>query len=136
MTKTVAVIEKMENGYGVSLPDFPTAGNVGATVEEALANAEVTLDAHIDGVTRYGGELPTRMRSIDEIMADPDHLELIEEVGPVAYAMIDVPVQTKTVRLSITMDENLVERIDRTARATGESRSGFLAAAARARLAG
>jgi metal-responsive CopG/Arc/MetJ family transcriptional regulator len=37
--------------------------------------------------------------------------------------------------LNISMDERLVARIDRRARELGESRSGFLAAAAKSRLA-
>jgi len=136
MSKTVAVIERTPLGYGVSFPDFPCAGTSAATVEEVLARAEVTLDAHIDAIMRYGGEMPNHMRSVEEIIADPDHRELIEEVGPVTYALVEVPLPSKSVRVNVTLDQSLLKRIDHKAKSLGESRSGFLAAAARARLSG
>ncbi|MDR3488040.1 MAG: type II toxin-antitoxin system HicB family antitoxin [Bradyrhizobium sp.] len=135
MAKTVAVIERMDTGYGVSFPDFPTAGNVGPTAEEALRRAEAALDAHIHGMVAAKVPFLT-IRSVDEIMNDPDHAELVAEIGPVTYALVDVTLPAKAVRVNITIDERLIERIDRAAAAEGETRSGYLAAAARARLAG
>jgi metal-responsive CopG/Arc/MetJ family transcriptional regulator len=42
---------------------------------------------------------------------------------------------SKSVRLNITLDESLLNRVDQAAQRAGETRSGYLAAAARRRLA-
>jgi hypothetical protein len=52
----------------------------------------------------------------------------------VAIVTLDLP--GRAVRVNISLDETLLDQIDRAARARGESRSGFLASAARSRLAG
>ena len=135
MTKTVAVIERMKSGFGISFPDFPTAGTTGTTIEEAIRRAEANLAAHIDGLVAAKLPIPV-IRSVDDIMIDPDHLELLAEIGPVTYVLFDVTLPAKAVRVNITIDERLIERIDKAAAAEGETRSGYLAAAARARLAG
>ena len=51
-------------------------------------------------------------------------------------AAVDIDVPGKVLRLNITLDEALLARIDRAAADAGESRSGWLATAARQRLGG
>ena len=52
-----------------------------------------------------------------------------------AVAIEPLPPETRSVRVQITMDERLLARVDGAARRRGETRSGFISEACRARLA-
>ena len=54
------------------------------------------------------------------------------------WRVLEVPLDLpgKAVRLNISLDEHLVEQIDRAATAQGQTRSGFLAEAAKSKLRG
>ena len=54
--------------------------------------------------------------------------------GPGDHGQLKHP--ARSVRVNISLDETLLDQIDRVARARGETRSGFLSSAARSRLAG
>ena len=73
------------------------------------------------------------VRELDTIKADPAFSE--DFADAVLTAAVDVELPGRASRLNISMDEHLVARIDKRARELGESRSGFLAAAAKSRLA-
>jgi predicted RNase H-like HicB family nuclease len=119
--------------YAVVFPDFPGAGAGGDKVQEALARATENLAVHIEGRIEAGLDMP-RLRSIDEVKADPEGAEEIAEAE--AIALVPVDLSGKAQRVNITIDEALLTRIDKAATRLGESRSGLLAAAARARIAG
>ncbi len=133
MAKVLGVVETMEDGFGVSFPDFPACGSSGTTVEEATAAARTSLEVMIDAMVEDGVPLPP-LRAWSEIVVDPDHHALIAEVGPVSYVWVDVDLPSRAQRVNITVDQRLLDRIDRAARANGESRSAYLAGAARLRL--
>ncbi|MCJ2060663.1 type II toxin-antitoxin system HicB family antitoxin [Methylobacterium sp. J-048] len=57
-----------------------------------------------------------------------------ENSADAMVALIQVELPGRAVRVNISMEEGLLRRIDRAAEATGESRSAFLAQAAKARL--
>lgn len=77
------------------------------------------------------GEPVPRARSLEELRSDP---LFTEDSRDAMIGLIEVDLPGRAVRVNISVEESLLKRIDRAAEAAGESRSGFLAQAAKARL--
>jgi predicted RNase H-like HicB family nuclease len=121
----------VENGtFGVSWPDFPGLITGGETMEEAARKADEALSFHISGMIEDGDPVPVP-RSQTELYKDPDFLEMIAG-GVLLLTRFELP--KRAVRINISMDESLISAIDRAASTFGESRSHFLAEAAKLRL--
>jgi len=130
----VAVIEKEpDSAFGVWLPDVEGCFSAGDTVEEAVANAAVALRQHVEAVESAGRRLPLA-RSIDEVLLEEDVVASVE-TGAVLFAVPLLADAGRTVRLNISLDKALVDRIDAAA-ARGLARSAFLAQAAREKIGG
>lgn len=121
-----AIIEKSSDGYGVFFPDLPGCISAGATVQEAALNAEEALQAHIDLSVEHGDTIP-EPSTLDQIVVDPD-------VAEAARILVRADPPGRTVRVNITMPEDLLAAVDRYAVRTGYSRSGLLAQAVRERM--
>jgi predicted RNase H-like HicB family nuclease len=121
-----AIVEKSAEGYGVFLPDLPGCTSAGTTVQEAALNAEEALQAHIELTMEHGEPIP-EPSTLDEIEVDA-------EVVEAARILVRADPPTRTVRVNITMPEDLLAAVDRYAVRTGYSRSGLLAQAVRERL--
>ncbi len=124
-----AVVERAKDGFGVVFPDVPGCTSAGDTVEEALSNAAEALEGHIELLVEHGEPVPEPGPPDAPV---PDWLG--EDVDVVVRVLVPVEMPGRAMRLNITLDEGLVRRIDRVARALGMSRSGFLAEAARRML--
>ncbi len=114
-----AIIEKSTDGFYASLPDLPGATAAGDSVEEALRwLAEFAADYIRDGKER-GGEDPPAATKLEDIAHDPDAPE---------YGRVLLPVElpAKAVKISVTVDEGVLARIDRAASEAGTNRSAFL----------
>ena len=134
-THYVAVIEKEpDSAFGVWLPDIEGCFSAGDTVEEAVANAAVALRQHVEAVESAGRRVPPA-RSIDEILLDEDVVSSLE-AGAVLFAVPLFADAGRTVRINISLDKALVDRIDSAAAARGLTRSAFLAQAAREKIGG
>jgi predicted RNase H-like HicB family nuclease len=120
-----AIVEKSSDGYGVFFPDLPGCTSAGATVQEAALNAEEALQAHIELTMEHGEAIP-EPSTLDEIEVDADVVEA-------ARILVRADPPTRTVRVNITMPEDLLAAVDRYAVRTGYSRSGLLAQAVRER---
>ena len=125
---TYAAFIRQEEGtcYGVDFPDFPGCISAGDTIEEAVANAHEALHGHIEGMQDDNDPIPAPMS------ADSAYALLDRE--PDEFAMmisISVPVKSRAVRVTMTMDNNLLREVDEHARAQGYSRSAFMAEACR-----
>lgn len=128
MSHIVAIIHGEPGAYGVSYPDFPGLASGGETIEDALRRSKEGLNLHIEAMLEDGDALP-RLRAIEEIKADPDMAEDMADMA--AFALIEYDLPGKPIRVNISMDERLIERIDTAAKRRGMTRSGFLAEAAR-----
>ncbi|NJC06492.1 putative RNase H-like HicB family nuclease [Sphingomonas kaistensis] len=115
------IVERAGEGYSVFFPDVPGCVSAGGSQAEAFANGEAALEAHLELLVEDGNDLP---RPSAEVEVDP-------EVQEVCRFLARVELPGRAVRLNITMPEGLVSRIDRVT----SNRSGFLAEAARDRLA-
>jgi predicted RNase H-like HicB family nuclease len=127
-----ALIHEGDRAFGISFPDFPGCISGGETIDEAIRRGREALAFHVQGMLEDGDELPI-LRSLTEIRNDPDFREAAND-AVVATVPVDLP--GKAVRVNISIDERLLESVDRAAAASGQSRSAFLAAAARTRIAG
>ena len=115
----IALMQKQAGtDYGVAFPDFPGCITAGKTLDEAHRFAVEALSLHIEGMVDYGEPIP-EPAALESIMADPHHR------GMIAF-LVKVPRPRRRMRrLNITMDADLVDRID--ARVGTGKRSAFLA---------
>jgi predicted RNase H-like HicB family nuclease len=118
-----------DGGYGIFFPDIEGCASGGDDQKSALANAVEGLQGHLDLLREYGQPIPPP----SGVISWP------RWAGPRTKGVISVLVPAEipeaAVRLNITMDKGLLARIDRIAQAEGMTRSGFLAQAAREKLA-
>jgi predicted RNase H-like HicB family nuclease len=125
MADYIALIHKdADSDYGVSFPDFPGCVSAGSTLDEARNMGAEALALHIEGLIEDGEAIPAPS-SLDEVMHNPMNRD-----GVAVLIAADVKA-AKAVRVSITLPEDALKRIDLFAEAQGYTRSGFLAAAAR-----
>ncbi len=126
-----AIIHRALDSFGVSFPDLPGCVAQGSTEQEALANSADAVALHIEGLVT-GGDIAPVPRSLDDLRADPEFAD--DFAGADALALVPITLPGRSVRINLTMDENLLAAIDRAAERSGATRSGFLADAARAKL--
>lgn len=127
MRDYIALIRK-EDGtcYGVDFPDFPGCISAGDTLEEALEGAREALALYVEDMIAEREALPVPS-DLDAVMADPHNR------GAVA-ALVPAPEGARRWRrINITMDEDLLARIE--AAAGKGRRSEFLEEGARLLLA-
>lgn len=128
---TAIVHRSAADNFGVSFPDLPGCIAQGSTQQEALANAADAVAFHLEGLVSGGEAMPVP-RSLDALRADPEFVDDFADAD--ALALVPVTFPGRSVRINLTMDENLLAAIDRAAERSGATRSGFLADAARAKL--
>ncbi len=112
--------------YGVIVPDLPGCFSAGDTLEEAFDNAREAIDAHCEILAEDGQHLPAP-ETMAVHQANPDFAGWI-------WALVDVPIESywgPAEKINITIPGRTLKRIDEYARAHGQTRSGFLAEAAR-----
>ena len=127
MTPFVAFIHKeTKSDFGVSFPDFPGCITAGKTMQEAYFMAQEALSGHIETLHSLGEALPARPLTLDQAMRHPS------AKGALCSLMVHAVLPGRSKRINITMNEDLIERIDR----VSDNRSAFLAAAAMEKLVG
>ena len=130
--QVVALIQEQNGLYNASFPDFPGCTATANDPDAVIVKAAEVLSHEIARIIAEGRELP-QVRSLSRLAEDP--VFLADSTG-LMIALVPYTPGTREVRLKITLDESLVARIDRAAETVGETRSGYLADAARQRLAG
>lgn len=128
----IALIHKdPDSAYGVSFPDMPGCFSAGETIDEAVRNAVEALSGHVRMLEADGDPVPSA-RDFDQIMADPDLSE--DRAGAMTTVIPLVRDRGSTTRINISLDLGLLEAIDAAARDRKQTRSAFLASAARREL--
>ena len=125
MSNYIAVVHKDSSSeYGVSFPDFPGCITGGESIDEVKDLASEAVSGHIKIMKEFGEKIPSPSK-LDDIFADQDYSDAV------AFFVVSVPdVKPKTVRVNITLPENILHQIDVTAKKRGMSRSSFLTHAA------
>jgi predicted RNase H-like HicB family nuclease len=119
----VAVIERAEDGFSVFFTDVPGCTSAGDTLQEAARNAEQALHGHLTLALENDEPLPEAL-PLEAIPADP-------EVAEVARVLVRFEVPARSVRVNITLPEDLLAAVDQFAKGHGFTRSGLLAQAVR-----
>ena len=132
MPTAYALIHEEDGVFGISFPDFPGCVSTGASEEEALQKGMQALSFHVAGMVEDGDPIPAP-QTLAGLRASSSFREDAEG-AVVALVHFDVP--GRAIRLNISMEERLLELVDRAAAASGQSRSAFLGDAARQRLKG
>jgi predicted RNase H-like HicB family nuclease len=133
MSRYAALIDGNAGGYGVAFPDCPGCTAMAATVEEAISNASAALAEWVADELADGRAAP-RPRSIEEVRGDADVAEAVR--GGAALTLVPLVMDSgKSTRANLSLDAGLLAAIDEAAAASGTTRSAFLAAAARAKIA-
>jgi predicted RNase H-like HicB family nuclease len=123
-----AVFYRQQDGVGVVFPDLPGCVTVGRDVKDAVLKAEEALGGHLALMEKDGEVLPAPTMPVDAAEVDEEcRADLIGKVWI-------QPQIGHVVRVTITIDDLLLARVDQAAGRNGESRSGFLAEGARRRL--
>lgn len=128
MPDYIALLHKdAHSDYGVSFPDFPGCVTAGRTLEEARTLATEALGLHVEGMVEDGQALPDPS-ALDTVMA------IRENRAAVAFLVALAEPPGPRVRVNITLSAADLAAIDQYAASHGQSRSGFLVAAARRAL--
>lgn len=122
MLYPIYVHKDPDSSYGVTFPDFPGCFSGADEARDIPRYAQEAVEVHFFG-------------NSDAIPAasTPDQWIASEEYQGGFWMLVDIDlskVNTKAVRLNISLPENLVHRIDASARERHMSRSAFLAKAA------
>ena len=111
-----------KHAHGVTFPDFPGCYSAADSWDQLPAVIQEAAEAHFAG---EDGPLPMPT-PLEKLVSDPAY-----EGGVWMLAEIDITrVQSRPVRLNISLPERLVHQIDEAAKARHLTRSGFLAQAA------
>jgi len=108
--------------YGVVVPDLPGCFSAGDTLDEAMANAEEAAAAWIDATLDASGTVPA-----------PSALEVVAAMKAFkgwSFGVIAVDpsvMDDKAERVNIVLPRRVLARLDAMAKASGESRSGYIA---------
>ncbi len=108
--------------WGVVVPDLPGCFSAGDTLDEAIEKAREAIELHIDGLLDDGEAVPLA-RSVGEHQARTEFSGWIWAVVEIDPAMLDDQVE----RVNITLPRRVLSRLDRAAKAAGETRSGYIA---------
>ncbi len=119
-----------DDGWDVIFPDFPGCVAQGDSVQEAMEHGVEALALHVEGMVAEGEALPAASGINALLPGWVDEADMPTQV----HALLPVEVPGKSVRINITMDAGLVDRLDAAATRDGTTRSGYLAQAVREKL--
>lgn len=128
MAYAVGIIHEENGTFGISFPDFPGAISSGRSMEEAVAKGAEMLAFHVEGLAE-DRDVPARTRTLDLLRQEEP-----EWFTDGVAVLVPVELPGKSVRINISVDERVLDRIDRAATQSGMSRSSFLAEAAKDRI--
>ena len=111
-----------QHAFGVVVADLPGCFSAGDTLEEAITNAEEAVVAWIEATLDAGGEIPAPS-AIDALRSRPEFRDWIWGLVHVDPAVLDDKIE----RVNISLPRRVLHRLDQSARAAGESRSGYIA---------
>ncbi|MDQ1307135.1 MAG: hypothetical protein QG671_2967 [Actinomycetota bacterium] len=127
MSGYTAVITRHDDRFHVVFPDVPGLSADGATVEDARAHASQALEDHLASIPVE--ERIRHSRTLDEILAETTGTAVVVELAVTAP-------RSPSVRINITIPEDLLRAVDRAAESHSMNRSRFLAKAVEAVVTG
>ena len=123
MRYPIAIEPRTERSeYGVVVPDLPGCFSAGETLEDAIAGAEEAGLAWIDATLDAGEAVPSPS-PLEAIRANPEYAGWILSVVTIDPSALDDTAE----RVNIKLPRRVLRRLDESARAAGETRSGYIA---------
>ena len=111
------------HAHGVTIPDFPGCFSAADDWQDLPGMVQEAIELWCEG---QGLALP-KPSSLEQLLNNPDYSDGV-------WLLIEIDtskLETKSVRLNISLPQGLVSEIDHYVKAHGATRSGFLAQAAR-----
>ncbi len=135
----IAIVEQApgEAAWSIAFPDFPEIASVAETAEDIPVQALDALRTAIDARAEDGEAIPDATSA--DALANAPLANRPDDAAPDGVrllVLVTAEIPGKPVRVNISIDQALLERIDAAARQRGLTRSGLLADAARASLRG
>jgi predicted RNase H-like HicB family nuclease len=115
------------HSHGVEVPDFPGCFSAADDLQDLPRMVQEAVEVWCDGEDM---DLPAPSE-LATLVTKPQYVGGAWFLLPVDVSRLDVRSNQKPVRINISMPAGLVHDIDMAARASGATRSGFLAKAAR-----
>lgn len=84
MTSYIGLIDGKAGAYGVYFPDLPGCTAMGATIDEAAANAAKAMRDWVDVTEQKGGAIPAP-RAMESLCEDTDASEMLGEGAPIVH---------------------------------------------------
>lgn len=108
---------------GVTVPDLPGCFSAGTSLEDALANSQEAIIAHLEALVDLGMPVPQTRRRLSE----EDLKEFMSENSIAALSVVstDALLGHKK-RVNVTLPVNALSQFDRIAEGEGENRSSLL----------
>jgi predicted RNase H-like HicB family nuclease len=108
--------------YGVVVPDLPGCFSAGDSLDDAITAAEEAAAAWIDATLDAGGAIPPPS-TLEAVRGNREYKGWTFGVINIDPAALD----TTSERVNIILPRRVLLRLDAMAKASGESRSGFIA---------
>jgi predicted RNase H-like HicB family nuclease len=113
-----------ETAWSISFPEFPEIASAAPDERSIFTQAQDALMTAIDAYAADGRVLP-------EPRFDPRRHPPAEDEGRRVFLSVSAEIPGAWVRVNISLDQGLLQRIDASAKRLGMTRSGFLAEGAR-----
>ena len=116
MARYPAFIDGERGAYGVTFPDLPGIVAMGATMEDAMVNAEEALRDYVLEAERAGDDVES-----------PSTIESV--APPTGAALVSVPLirlSGRRIRANLTLDEGVAEFIDSECKRRHMTRTAFV----------
>jgi predicted RNase H-like HicB family nuclease len=131
MLYPIIIHKESKSSYGVIVPDLPGCFSAGETLDEALANSREAIVLWMEMAIDDGNPIP-KPGTLEKFQKNPEysdaHAWAVVEINPA-----ELP--TKAVRVDITVQEQVLGKIDRFVKKSGTNRSNFLVDAALEKMA-
>lgn len=132
MTRYVGILDGSGDVWGVRVPDLPGCVGGGPSPEMAIDSAVAAMSWWVSTVLAKGGSVP-QARNVETILSDPD-AEFNAQAGESVVMLPLLYEAGRPVKANISIDAAVLAAIDQAADVRGMTRSGFIAAAARAMI--
>lgn len=128
MRQLVLLIQSEQGAFRASCPEFPALQPHAETLDALLREVGRVLVPHFGAIFDAAGEPPLVRAS----NAAPGDLTARQTCDRATAESADHSSPRPEPRVLVSLDESLLEQVDRIAAARGETRSAFLAEAAKA----
>ena len=109
--------------FGVVVPDLPGCFSAGDTVDEAFANAEAAIELWVEAALDAGERVPSPSAIEHVREAHAEYASWTWGLVSIDPAVLDDTIE----RVNVSLPHRVLYRLDELAKASGETRSGYIA---------